>query len=151
MQYVKVRSQCFHRTPAPKSGKTTAHLFSSLSAALLHLEETQGNDHTPIHRAFVIGGASLYKETLLLPPPSAESSTSSNFVDRVLLTRILQPAFEDCDTVMPDFVKIAEEQSDGASLWRQASRDELEEWVGSAVPRGEVENGVHYEFQMWVR
>ncbi|KAH8100691.1 dihydrofolate reductase-like domain-containing protein [Cristinia sonorae] len=136
------RNDKYHLTPAPRTGDTTAHLCGSLESALSHI--SRANDRKPVHRAFVIGGASLYTETLLLP------SSSASFVDRILLTRILQPAFDDCDTFMPDFERIARDQG-GSSVWRKASHEELEAWVGFEVPKKEVENGVHYEFQMWVR
>jgi len=84
-----------------------------------------------VHRNFIIGGAQLYTETLSL-------------ADRVLMTRIVSPAFEECDVKMPDFLALGH--------WRQASHKELETWVGFDVVEGEKEeNGVRYEFQMWVR
>ncbi|TCD71559.1 dihydrofolate reductase [Steccherinum ochraceum] len=132
-------------SPSPDPTATTTHLHNSLDTALSNLADPQATaNRKPLHRAFIIGGASLYTETLHLPP------SSPSFVDRILLTRILQPDFDDCDTFMPHFVEIAEEQ--GSEPWRQASHAELESWVGAEVPEGEVvENGVHYEFQMWVR
>ena len=129
------------------SGNTTAHLHHSLDSALSQLSDPQFSSHKLVHRAFIIGGASLYKDTLLLP---FSPSPTASFVDRILLTRIIQPAFEDCDTFMPDFEAIGKQQGDAAA-WRQATHEELEAWIGSEVPRGDVENGVHYEFQMWVR
>ena len=91
----------------------------------------------------MIGGASLYRETLALLP------TSQAFVDRVLLTRVLSPAFEECDVFMPDFVADGER---AGKPWRQASHEELQEWAGFEVAAGtQEENGVQYEFQMWVR
>ncbi|KAF9453840.1 hypothetical protein P691DRAFT_694018 [Macrolepiota fuliginosa MF-IS2] len=99
------------------------------------------NQKTTIHRGFVIGGASLYTETLGL------SSSMEAEVDRVLLTRILSPEFTECDTFMPNFL----EAGDGKQ-WAQASHESLNEWVGFDVPEGiQEENGVHYEFQMWTR
>ena len=98
-----------------------------------------------LHRTFIIGGATLYAESLLLP------CSDPAFVDRVLLTRILAPAFDDCDVFMPDFA--AERKADGIrEAWRRASHQELQEWVGFDVPEGvQEEKGVQYEFQMWVR
>ena len=84
-----------------------------------------------VYHKFIIGGAQLYTETLSL-------------ADRVLMTRIVSPAFEECDVKMPDFLALGQ--------WRQASHKELESWVGFDVVEGEQEeNGVRYEFQMWVR
>ena len=116
------------------------YLHSSFESALERLNHTEYLE-APIHRSFIIGGASLYRETLALPP-------STTFVDRVLLTRILAPAFEDCDVFMPDFIA----QTDNGLSWKQASHAELQEWVGFEVAAGvQEENGVQYEFQMWVR
>jgi dihydrofolate reductase len=65
-------------------------------------------------------------------------------VNRILLTRVLSPAFEDCDTFLADFEKTGE--------WERASHEELQAWVGFDVPKGlQEEKGVQYEFQMWSR
>ena len=118
------------------------YLHSTLDAAIERLSKPE-NHEAPIHRTFVIGGASLYRDTLSLSP------SSGSFVDRVLLTRILSPAFENCDVFMPDF--LASREGEG-QMWRRASHEELEEWVGFKVAAGtQEENGVQYEFQMWVR
>ena len=66
------------------------------------------------------------------------------------MTRVLSPAFEDCDVFFPEFRETKAE--DGSPLWTQASHEELEAWVGSTVPRGtQKENNIEYEFQMWTR
>lgn len=117
------------------SRKTTTpvHLRSNVDSALSLLMPSA---EMPIHRHFIIGGASLYAETLALP-------SSSTFVDRVLLTRILSPAFEDCDVFMPDFL---------SSEWSRANHEELRAWTGVDVAEGvQEEGGVKYEFQMWSR
>ncbi|OCH96122.1 dihydrofolate reductase [Obba rivulosa] len=120
--------------PAP------VYLHSNLDTALDRLSHSEWME-SPIHRSFVIGGASLYRDTLALPP------SSGRFVDRVLLTRILSPAFEDCDVYMPDFL-----DTTGDGKWRRASHEELQEWAGFEVPEGvQEENNIKYEFQMWVR
>lgn len=68
-------------------------------------------------------------------------------MDRILLTRVLSPDFE-CDVFLDNFLR---EKKDGGE-WRRTSHDALKEWVGFEVPEGEQEeNGVKYEFQMWVR
>ena len=109
---------------------STAILADSLNSALAHLS-------ADIQRAFIIGGATLYNETLALPQPVA---------DRILLTRILSPEFLECDTFFQD---ICQENSEG---WTQSTHAALQEWVGFEVPEGEQEEkGVKYEFQMWVR
>ena len=93
-----------------------------------------------INRRFIIGGASVYRDTLAL-----EGSTpTASVVDRILLTRILSPEFEDCDVFFPEF-----RNTPG---WSQASHKALEAWVGFEVAKGiQTENGVEYEFQMWIR
>lgn len=117
-------------------------LHANLDSALDRLAQSERLD-ARIHRGFVIGGASLYRETLSVPPSGA-------FVDRVLLTRILEPAFEQCDVYMPNFL----EAGDCAehATWTQTSHAELQQWAGFEVPEGvQEENGVKYEFQMWTR
>lgn len=101
-----------------------------------------------IHRNFIIGGASLYSQALALS--LATSTTPPALLDRILLTRILAPAFEQCDVFMPDF--LAGGASEGQSGWGRAPHSELQAWVGFQVPEGvQEENGVEYEFQMWIR
>ncbi|KAJ7169854.1 dihydrofolate reductase-like domain-containing protein [Mycena filopes] len=113
----------------------SARVGGSLEAAITRMK---AEPH--LSRAFIIGGVSLYAESLNLPP-----SSPVGFVDRVLLTRILSPAFDGCDVFMPEFFA-------GAGGWKMASHDALQEWVGFEVAEGvQEENGVSYEFQMWVR
>lgn len=107
---------------------------SDLTSALAHAESTT-------HRTFVIGGGSLYAETLAFP------SSAPGFVDRILLTRIYEPDFE-CDVFMPDFAQM----DAGKQSWHRATHEQLKSWVGFDVPEGfQEENGVKYEFQMWTR
>ena len=121
-----------------RTTETPPFLRNNLGSALDLLSEM------PIHRAFVIGGVSLYADTLALPP------SSNAFVDRVLLTRISSPAFQDCDVHLPDF--LSDTNPEGNAMWTRAGHEELKEWTGSDVPRGvQTENGVEYEFQMWTR
>ncbi|KAI0651896.1 dihydrofolate reductase [Trametes meyenii] len=127
--------------PDAETPATSVHLLSSIDSAIQRLSEPQilGKPH---HRTFVIGGANIYNAMLALAP------SSGTFVDRILLTRVLSPAFDDCDVFFPDFAR--EEQ--GGGQWRRTSHEELREWVGFDVPEGiQEENGVQYEFQMWVR
>lgn len=122
--------------PVESTDDAQAFLCTSLGDALDHLKEARLT--APLNRAFIIGGAGLYKDTLALPA-SAQAS-----VDRILLTRVLEPAFEDCDVFMPAFEK--------EGHWHRASHAELIQWVGHDVPEGELtENGVKYEFQMWLK
>lgn len=100
------------------------------TTAHVSLEHVLASLHPETHRAFLIGGAQLYNQALPV------------HVDRILLTRVLKQI--DCDTFLADFT------SDSA--WRQASHDELCEWVGWDVPEGEVEEkGIKYRYEMWVR
>jgi len=49
---------------------------------------------------------------------------------------------------MPDFLS----QGADAKEWKRSKHEELSDWVGFEVPEGtQEENGVKYEFQMWVR
>ncbi|KAJ7103552.1 dihydrofolate reductase-like domain-containing protein [Mycena belliarum] len=116
-----------------------ARTAGSLEAAIAHMN----SERDSISRGFIIGGATLYAESLALPP-----SSSIGFVDRILLTRILSPAFDECDVFMPDFLGCTE----GGSGWKRATHDALQAWVGFEVAEGtQEEKGIQYEFQMWVR
>ena len=110
------------------SHTATAILASSLDAAL------EGAHAADANRVFVIGGARLYAAAL----PLAEC---------VLLTRITEPSFKECDVFMPDFIGGA-----GGGEWSRAPHEALCAWVGFEVPRGvEEERGVKYEYEMWIR
>ncbi|KAG8856334.1 dihydrofolate reductase [Tulasnella sp. 330] len=103
---------------------------TSLGTALDSLKSQLPAD-TQLHRTFIIGGASLYGESL-----------KSSATDRVLLTRILSPAYEECDVFFP----VLQDQ------WRRAPHSEIETWMGFSVPQGiQEERGTTYEYQMWVR
>lgn len=111
-------------------------LASSVESALRRIKAQ--DKLKPIHCIFLIGGASLYTECLNLP------AGTEGFVDRILLTRVTEPSFEDCDTFLQDFTK--------DENWQRASHNELVGWVGTPVSEGEQEEkGVKYEFQMWTR
>lgn len=106
----------------------TVVLASSLEAALQHARAADAS------RLFVIGGAKLYAAAL----PLAE---------RVLLTRIVEPTFEECDVFMPDLIS-----GGGGEEWTRAGHEALSAWVGFDVPSGmQSERGVQYEFEMWSR
>jgi len=112
-----------------------ARVEGSLQAAITRIDSEKNSGA----RGFIIGGASLYAESLALPP-----SSPVGFVDRILLTRIVSPAFEECDVFMPDFL--------GGGGWKMAPHDALQAWVGFEVAEGlQEENEIKYEFQMWVR
>ncbi|GAB1518830.1 dihydrofolate reductase domain-containing protein [Rhizoctonia solani] len=100
-----------------------ALLASSLDNSLSSMEA--GN-------VFVIGGASIYAQALEHPATT-----------RILLTRILEPAYEECDVFFPELK---------ADEWTQAEHTDLEKWVGFEVAKGvQEEKGIKYEFQMWVK
>jgi dihydrofolate reductase len=110
------------------SHTATAVLASSLDVAL------EGAHAAGANRVFVIGGARLYATALPL-------------AGRVLLTRITEPSFEECDVFMPDFIGGA-----GGGEWSRAPHEALCAWVGFEVPSGvEEERGVKYEYEMWIR
>ncbi|KAF8525055.1 dihydrofolate reductase-like domain-containing protein [Hysterangium stoloniferum] len=120
-------------------GSLPVFLDTSLDAAITRISENSESINANVYRRFIIGGASIYKETLELEP----KTPTSPVVNRILLTRVLSPAFEDCDVFFPEF------QSQG---WNRASHAELEAWAGFRVAEGvQSEKGVEYEFQMWVR
>src|ERR1700738_824954 len=77
-----------------KSG-SPVRLEQSLQAASTRL--ATGSHPEQIHRQFIIGGASMYSGTLAL------NNSEMGYVDRVMLTRILSPSFDECDVFMPDF------------------------------------------------
>ena len=109
-------------------GEDTVILASSLEAALQRARAADAS------RLFVIGGAKLYAAAL----PLAE---------RVLLTRIVEPTFEECDVFMPDFIG-----GGNGEEWTRVGHEALSAWVGFEVPRGvQRERGVQYEFEMWTR
>ncbi|KAF9237339.1 dihydrofolate reductase-like domain-containing protein [Melanogaster broomeanus] len=124
--------ELFPRDKTPSA--TLTHLFSNMGTAVDALASRED-----VHRLFIIGGSSLYEETLGLGP----SSSSLLRVDRILLTRLYTPEFE-CDVFFPDVL--------GGAEWQRASHEDHSAWVGSEVPAGiQKENGVGFEFQMWVR
>jgi len=150
---------------SPEDGNkevTPTSLHTSLHSAVAYAGEG-ALDSPKVHRRFIIGGAALYAQALGLASPSSpspqhgeepesdsEPSPPLSLADRILLTRILSPAFEDCDVFFPEFREAT--ARDGRALWEQATHEQLEAWVGGDVPRGvQEEKGVRYEFQMWTR
>lgn len=139
--------RCLHTRSLPVGNETPnplLHLHCDLDSALKRVASSSTGE-PKIHRSFVIGGASLYTEVLNISPSS--QPTPPALVDRILLTRIISPDFEDCDVFMPDFLA-----GEGRQAWKRALHSELRTWVGFDVHEGiQEENGVQYEFQMWVR
>jgi len=62
-------------------------------------------------------------------------------VDRILFTRILDPAFEQCDVHIPDFTK--------EKGWIKREHEDLERFVGFEVERSPEEKGISYRFELW--
>jgi dihydrofolate reductase len=88
---------------------------------------------TGAQRAFIIGGAQIYKAAL-----------ERKEAKRILLTRVLSD-FE-CDTFFP--VQLDETGKTGG--WERKSKEELDRWTGEQVPEGvQEENGTRYVFEMW--
>jgi dihydrofolate reductase len=86
-------------------------------------------------KAFIIGGAQIYKEAL-----------QRQETKRILLTRILTD-FK-CDTFFP--LQLNEDGT--ADGWVRKTKEELDRWVGETVPEGvQEENGTQYVFEMWER
>jgi dihydrofolate reductase len=102
---------------------------SSVEGALGAIQHTEGQ------RAFIIGGAQIYKAAL-----------EKNEARRILLTRVLSD-FE-CDTFFP----VQLDESGKTEGWERKSKQELDAWVGEQVPEGvQEENGTRYVFEMWER
>lgn len=103
--------------------------LSSITSALTSLSHRKD-----VGKVFVIGGAEIYTAAL------EEDQTK-----RILLTRVLNNF--DCDTVFPE--ALAE---DGKGEWKKKTKQELDQWVGEAVPDGvQDENGTKYIFEMYER
>lgn len=101
-------------------------------------EELDGaeNEESPrVARAFVIGGAALYKAALDMPE-----------TERVLLTEV-QGDHWGCDTFFP----VQLERTDGKEVgWKRKSDEQLSAWVGEDVPSGLVKEGdVEFQYCMY--
>jgi dihydrofolate reductase len=109
----------------------TTTVVNSITSALDRMPWTPA-------KIFLIGGAWLFEEAL-----------TRDLVDRIIITRILDPAYDDCDAFLPDFHSIRELDP---ALWRRASHAELCGHVGFQVEPGVVEeDGVRYEHEMWIK
>jgi len=134
LNVILTRDEQFRESLQPKAGNP---------ACLRSLREAIGLPRESIHRVFIIGGASVYAEALQL-----QDEATGFLVDRILLTRIFSPAFEDCNVHFPDIWK----SSDPSSRWKRSSHHDMENWLGLEVSAGvQEEKGVEYEFQMWTR
>lgn len=112
------------------------HHAKSLDDALVLLSQIYNvENQIQVNRIFVIGGAQLYKAALEHPR-----------LNRIMVTVVHKEI--DCDVFFPlDF------RNDKVSLsWKKQDHSDLEAWVGSKVPQGKInENGLTYEFEMWIR
>lgn len=96
-------------------------------------EAIEAVENTEVKRAFVIGGAQIYKAAL-----------ERKEMKRILLTRVLSD-FE-CDTFFP----LQLDESGKSEGWERKSKEDLDRWVGEQVPEGvQEENGTRYVFEMW--
>jgi dihydrofolate reductase len=96
-------------------------------------EAIEAVEKTEVTRAFVIGGAQIYKAAL-----------ERKETKRILLTRVLSD-FE-CDTFFP----LQLDESGKSEGWERKSKEDLDRWVGEQVPEGvQEENGTRYVFEMW--
>jgi dihydrofolate reductase len=103
------------------------NVTSSVEEAIEAVEKTE------VTRAFVIGGAQIYKAAL-----------ERKETKRILLTRVLSD-FE-CDTFFP----LQLDESGKSEGWERKSKEDLDRWVGEQVPEGvQEENGTKYRFEMW--
>jgi dihydrofolate reductase len=127
-----------------------AYLVSSLDSAVDLLQKSKD-----LARTFLIGGAQLYSQAMQQPLKNAK-------VDRLLITRILEPSFDECDVFLPEFrneSQIAEDQEGGKkesqagdAEWKKCDAGDLATFVGENVQDGVVEEkGVRYQLQMWQR
>jgi dihydrofolate reductase len=132
-----VLSRSFPQPSANTSLSALNHDSSPLELPSLHSAVQALSQSSSTARAFVIGGAEIYKAALDEPATK-----------RILLTRVLGE-FE-CDTFFP--VALKEGDPDGSSGWRRISQEEMDAWVGEEVPRGvQSEAGTEYVFEMWER
>ncbi|WWC59618.1 uncharacterized protein I303_102177 [Kwoniella dejecticola CBS 10117] len=125
--------------------------YSSLESALDSLSPADHPDSASssgkTRRNFLIGGSQLYKTCLTSTPP---------LVDRVLLTRVISD-FQ-CDAFLEDFTKHTStstsdhsSKSDaGGLIWKKATHEELQDWLGFTVDEINEEKGVEYRYEMWV-
>jgi dihydrofolate reductase len=118
----------------PDDVVVTSDILSALDALEQFVKDGKA---LPVGRAYVIGGASIYKAALKLPQTKS-----------ILLTRINMEF--DCDTFFP------EEVGSTGSSWQKSSREDLERFVGESIPaealvEGEGDQATAFEFQLYQR
>jgi len=69
-------------------------------------------------------------------------------VNRILLTRIISPAYEECDVFFPQFQNNDQDQTQ----WTKRPFGELREWTGlDDQVEKDQEKGAEWEYQLWTR
>ncbi|KAE8255718.1 hypothetical protein A4X13_0g2932 [Tilletia indica] len=153
------------------------HLFSNPTEALTYLRTRQTTQSpTPLSRIFLIGGAQLYAQALQedngVGKTDGKAPDGGWNLDRLLVTRILKPAYAQCDVFLPEFrtaEQISSEAQEEAAgnagdddtesaakggedkpldrlVWQRSSPDELEEFAGGAqIPGLDSIRGVQEE------
>ena len=112
-----------------------------LLVARRQAQSSPSADRSGVARAFVIGGAEIYKTALDL-----------DCVERILLTRV--KTHFGCDTFFP--LKLGcplssqEQKDEQITKWFRKSHDDLNAWTGEEEPTGiQMEKDVEWEFEMW--
>jgi dihydrofolate reductase len=113
----------------------------SFEEALRRLGDLQSHGQggfPKIARAFIVGGAGVYKSALELPNAVA---------DKVLLTKVHTDF--DCDTFFP----VTLDDLDGERLgWRRNTNQELSEYVGEEMAEGSIKDGeTEFEYCLFKR
>ncbi|KAE8229782.1 hypothetical protein CF326_g5239 [Tilletia indica] len=149
------------------------HLFPNPTEALTYLRARQTTQSpTPLSRIFLIGGAQLYAQALQEEGKTDGAPEAGWNLDRLLVTRILKPVYEQCDVFLPEFrtaEQISSEAQEEAAgnagdddtesaakggedkpldrlVWQRSSSDELEEFAGGAqIPGLDSIRGVQEE------
>jgi dihydrofolate reductase len=94
-----------------------------------------------------------------------EETPQNARLDRLLITRIYDPSFDECDVFLPEFrtpFQVDQEEQEmgksstavakGDSNWIRCSESSLDEFMGDKVEMGIIEEkGVKYQLQMWER
>jgi dihydrofolate reductase len=132
-------------------------LVTSLDSAV-ELLRSQGAEKR-LYRTFLIGGAQLWDEAV--QKQQKGSGSSKWILDTLLITRIHEPAFEECDVFLPEFRTDEQARQDNdepvAGLeettskgYIRSSPQDLDDFIGEAVEHGVVEEkDTRYSLQMW--
>lgn len=116
----------------------------SISEGIETLQAYYGGEDSPFElgRVFVIGGASIYDQTMKM-----------GNCERILWTRIHKEY--ECDVHFPGqgiLGGLGDAGEEGSRTWQQKSKEELREWCGEEGVGGVTMDGdVEFEVQMWER